>query len=208
MRSGDHVKPLPRNAARKKVGDNRRANDGSDSEEPFHGIHGCRVLGGRRGDITDQRERAGLKNADCRAGNRKENDEERETNCQRRTDKSSMRTRTKSQDDGFLSSQLVRQIAKKERRERDPGHRGVVKGAADRHAEVKFFDDFRNDDADRIGRHGEHHEHEECQPLDYGQNSVTVAAVLFMRLPSVEPLASLIPIVRIASSPGFGCWSR
>ncbi len=69
----------------------------------------------------------------------------------------------------FFLPKFIRQVAKENTRECDPGHGGIVKRACDGHAEVKLFDDFRNDDANRICRHREHHEHKEGEPLDDGQ---------------------------------------
>ena len=75
--SGDHVQPLPRCTPRQEMRHNRRTDDGADGEEAFNVIHGRSMLNCRLGDITDQRERAGLKNADCHAGNHKEDYKER-----------------------------------------------------------------------------------------------------------------------------------
>ena len=68
-----------------------------------------------------------------------------------------------------LLPEAVGQMAEQEAGQRDAAHGRVLKRSGGRQAEMERFDDFGNDDADRIGGHGEHHEHDERQGFYGGQ---------------------------------------
>lgn len=82
----------------------------------------------------------------------------------------------------FFPSDLVCKVAQEETGKCDTGHGSVMEGSSHCHAEVKFFNDFWNDDAHGICSHGEHHEHKECQPLDY-ERFLCALGTPFMELP-------------------------
>ena len=71
--------------------------------------------------------------------------------------------------DGLLAAELVRQIPEENSRQRNRRHGGIVEGPGGSIAQIEFFDDLRDDFADRIGGHGKHHEHQKREPLDGGQ---------------------------------------
>ena len=77
-RPGDHVQPFPGNAHQQEVRHNCGSDNRADREEPFHCVHGGSVLVCGLADVADQRERAGLKNADRHTGNHEQNHKERE----------------------------------------------------------------------------------------------------------------------------------
>ena len=115
-------------------------------------------------DIADERKRRGFEDAD--AGARKRH--QRAEIPERIAGDEQIRRggeQGKSGDDGGLAADAVGEMAEQEASQRDAAHGRVLKRSRGRQTEMESFDDFGNDDADRIGGHGEHHEHDERQGL-------------------------------------------
>ena len=58
------VEPRPRQPRLEQPCEDGGPDDRADAEEPFEHVHDRRVLGRRRGEVADERERAGLEDAD------------------------------------------------------------------------------------------------------------------------------------------------